>query len=31
MRLITVPVHGKETLKPGLLNRIFKDAGIKAG
>ena len=29
MRLITVPVHGNESLKPGLLNRILKDAGLK--
>ena len=27
--LISVPVHGKETIKPGLLNRILKDAGLK--
>ncbi|MGA2864808.1 MAG: type II toxin-antitoxin system HicA family toxin [Verrucomicrobiota bacterium] len=27
--LITVPVHGNEALKPGLLNRILKDAGLK--
>jgi predicted RNA binding protein YcfA (HicA-like mRNA interferase family) len=27
--LITVPVHGDEALKPGLLNRILKDAGLK--
>jgi len=29
MRLITVPVHAGESLKPGLLNRILKDAGLK--
>jgi predicted RNA binding protein YcfA (HicA-like mRNA interferase family) len=29
MRLITVPVHGNEALKPGLANRILKDAGLK--
>jgi predicted RNA binding protein YcfA (HicA-like mRNA interferase family) len=27
--LITVPVHGNQSVKPGLLNRILKDAGLK--
>jgi predicted RNA binding protein YcfA (HicA-like mRNA interferase family) len=27
--LITVPVHRNEAIKPGLLNRILKDAGLK--
>jgi predicted RNA binding protein YcfA (HicA-like mRNA interferase family) len=28
-RIITVPVHGNTTLKPGLASRIARDAGIK--
>jgi len=28
MKIITVPVHGSDTLKPGLANRIAKDTGI---
>lgn len=27
--LIAVPVHGNAAIKPGLLNRILKDAGLK--
>ena len=27
--VITVPDHGKDDLKPGLLNRILKTAGVK--
>ena len=27
--VITVPVHGKQALKPGLLNKILKDAGLR--
>lgn len=27
--IITVPEHGKEDLKPGLLNSILKTAGVK--
>ncbi|HUS35450.1 MAG TPA: type II toxin-antitoxin system HicA family toxin [Verrucomicrobiae bacterium] len=27
-KIITVPVHSNETIKPGLANRIAKDAGI---
>lgn len=27
-KIITVPVHGNETLKPGLANRLSKDANI---
>ena len=27
-KIITVPVHGGATIKPGLANRIAKDAGI---
>lgn len=26
---ITVPVHGNQDLKPGLLNAILKQAGLK--
>jgi predicted RNA binding protein YcfA (HicA-like mRNA interferase family) len=29
LRLITVPVHGNDAIKPGLLNRVLKDAGLK--
>ena len=28
MKIITVPVHGNKTLKPGLANRFAKDAGL---
>ena len=28
IKIITVPVHGNQTLKPGLANRISKDTGI---
>ncbi|HKW30747.1 MAG TPA: type II toxin-antitoxin system HicA family toxin [Verrucomicrobiae bacterium] len=27
-KIITVPVHGNQNIKPGLANRIAKDAGI---
>jgi predicted RNA binding protein YcfA (HicA-like mRNA interferase family) len=27
-KIITVPVHGNQDLKPGLSNRISKDTGI---
>ena len=27
-KIITVPVHGNATLKPGLANRISKDTNI---
>jgi predicted RNA binding protein YcfA (HicA-like mRNA interferase family) len=27
-RIISVPVHGNQTLKPGLAGRIARDAGI---
>jgi predicted RNA binding protein YcfA (HicA-like mRNA interferase family) len=27
-KIITVPVHGSQTIKPGLATRIAKDAGI---
>jgi predicted RNA binding protein YcfA (HicA-like mRNA interferase family) len=27
-KIITVPVHGNATLKPGLANRISRDSGI---
>jgi predicted RNA binding protein YcfA (HicA-like mRNA interferase family) len=27
-RIITVPVHGKRDLKPGLANRIARDADL---
>ncbi len=27
-RTLVVPIHGKD-VKPGLLNRILKDAGLK--
>lgn len=27
-RIITVPVHGNRSLKPGLASRIGRDAGI---
>ena len=26
---ISVPVHGNQSIKKGLLNRILKDAGLK--
>lgn len=26
---VTVPVHGNQDLKPGLLNAILKQAGLK--
>lgn len=26
---IVVPVHGRRDMKPGTLNRILKDAGLK--
>lgn len=26
---IAVPVHGSRDMKPGMLNRILKDAGLK--
>ncbi len=28
VRNISVPVHGKETLKPGLTTKIARDAGL---
>ena len=28
IKIITVPVHGNQTLKPGLATRISKDANI---
>jgi len=28
LKIMTVPVHGKQTLKPGLATRISKDIGI---
>lgn len=28
-KTITVPVHGNHDLKPGLLNAILKQAGLK--
>jgi predicted RNA binding protein YcfA (HicA-like mRNA interferase family) len=28
IKIITVPVHGNATLKPGLANRISKDTNI---
>lgn len=27
-RMLVVPIHGKD-VKPGLLNKILKDAGLK--
>ena len=27
-KIITVPVHGNQMIKPGLANRIARDAGI---
>jgi predicted RNA binding protein YcfA (HicA-like mRNA interferase family) len=27
-KIIVVPVHGNQTIKPGLAHRIAKDAGI---
>ena len=27
-KIIAVPVHGNQNIKPGLANRIAKDAGI---
>jgi predicted RNA binding protein YcfA (HicA-like mRNA interferase family) len=27
-RIISIPVHGSRTLKPGLASRIARDAGI---
>jgi predicted RNA binding protein YcfA (HicA-like mRNA interferase family) len=27
-RIITVPVHGNRSLKPGLASRIGRDAGV---
>ena len=28
IKIITVPVHGNATLKPGLANRISKDTNV---
>lgn len=28
-KLISVPDHGKKDLKPGLLNKLLKQAGLK--
>jgi predicted RNA binding protein YcfA (HicA-like mRNA interferase family) len=28
-KIISVPIHGNRDLKPGLANRIARDAGIK--
>lgn len=28
-KIITVPVHGNQILKPGLANRIAKDANLE--
>jgi len=28
-KIVTVPVHGNKVLKPGLANRIAKDAGLE--
>ena len=28
-KIISVPVHGNQDLKPGLANRIAKDAGVE--
>jgi predicted RNA binding protein YcfA (HicA-like mRNA interferase family) len=28
-KIISIPVHGNQDLKPGLANRIARDAGIK--
>jgi predicted RNA binding protein YcfA (HicA-like mRNA interferase family) len=28
-RIITVPIHGKQDLKPGLANRIARDADLR--
>jgi predicted RNA binding protein YcfA (HicA-like mRNA interferase family) len=30
-RSIPIPVHGNKDLPPGLVNAIFKQAGIKRG
>ncbi|GAB3803064.1 hypothetical protein GCM10028819_32380 [Spirosoma humi] len=27
--IITVPDHGKQDIKPGLLNKLLKQAGLK--
>jgi len=29
IKIITVPVHGNQALKPGLANRISKDTNIE--
>jgi predicted RNA binding protein YcfA (HicA-like mRNA interferase family) len=29
LKIISVPVHGNRDLKPGLANRIARDAGIE--
>jgi predicted RNA binding protein YcfA (HicA-like mRNA interferase family) len=28
-KIISIPVHGNRELKPGLVNRIARDAGIE--
>ena len=28
-KLISIPFHGNEDIKPGLLNKILKQAGVK--
>ena len=29
-KVISIPVHGNKTLKPGLVARVAKDAGVEA-
>jgi predicted RNA binding protein YcfA (HicA-like mRNA interferase family) len=29
IKILTVPVHGNREVKPGLANRIAKDAGLR--
>jgi predicted RNA binding protein YcfA (HicA-like mRNA interferase family) len=29
-KVISIPVHGNKTLKPGLAARVAKDAGVEA-
>jgi predicted RNA binding protein YcfA (HicA-like mRNA interferase family) len=28
-KILSIPVHGNRNLKPGLANRIARDAGVK--
>lgn len=28
-KILSVPVHGRQTLKPGLANRLARDAGVE--